>query len=73
MRKTEWQEGDIGSYECPRCKTLVQTRYEYRTVQLGGTQVGVPDVLVAVCLQCDHTVQIPKQSIAQLREFGAAK
>jgi len=73
MRKVEWKAGDIGSHECPRCKTLVQTRYEHRTVQLGGTQVGVPEVLVAVCTQCDHTVQIPPQSIAQLREVGAAK
>ena len=73
MRKMEWQTGDTGSHECPRCRTLVQTRYEHRTVQLGGTQLGVPDVLVAVCTQCDHTVQIPRQSIAQLREAGVSK
>jgi len=73
MKKVEWNEGDTGSHECSRCRTLVQTRYELRTVQMQGTKVAVPDVLVAVCTQCDHTVQIPRQSIAQLREVGAGK
>lgn len=73
MKKAEWNAGDMGSNECPRCKTLVRTRYEHRTVQMQGTQIAVPDVLVAVCTQCDHTVNIPRQSIAQLREVGLAK
>lgn len=73
MRKAEWKAGDTGSHQCRRCKALVQTRFEHRTVQMTGTQVGVPDVLVAVCTQCDHTVQIPPQSIAQLREAGVGK
>jgi len=70
MRKEEWKSGDEGSGQCQHCKTMVKTRYEHRTVRMGGTQVDVPDVLVAVCTVCDHTMKIPRQSFAQLRETG---
>jgi RNase P subunit RPR2 len=70
MRKGEFKAGDEGSGECSHCKTIVKTRYEHRTVRLRRTKVDVPDLLVAVCTVCDHTVRIPRQSFAQLRETG---
>lgn len=73
MRKGEWKAGDEGSGYCQRCKDIVKSKYEHRTVQMGRTQVGVPDVLVEVCTNCDHTIRIPRQSIEQLRETGAGK
>jgi hypothetical protein len=35
--------------------------------------VVIPDVLVDVCTECDHMISVPRQSVAQLRELGAAK
>jgi hypothetical protein len=69
----EWREGDRSAETCPRCRSLVQTHFERRTVQMRGTRLHVPAVLVAVCDDCDHTVRIPRQSLAQLREVGSGK
>lgn len=65
--------GDSGANTCRRCAKTVKTRFEYRTVQMARTRISVPDVLVDVCTECDHTVAIPRQSIAQLRETGGGK
>jgi hypothetical protein len=71
--KTMWKVGDTAAGRCPRCKALVRSRFELRTVQLTRSRLSVPDLLVAVCTQCDHTMSIPPQSLPQLREAGAAK
>ena len=71
--KPEFQAGEFASNDCKRCRKPVKTRFEYRTVQLSGTRLRVPDVLVDVCLECDHMVSMPRQSIAQLREVGTGK
>lgn len=73
MRKGEWKAGDEGSGYCLSCKDIVKSRYEHRTVRLGRTKIDVPDVLVEVCSSCDHTMRIPRQSFAQLREMGSGK
>ena len=69
----EWQAGDQGAGFCPHCRDSVQTRFEPRTIQLARTNLRVSDVLVAVCARCDHTVEVPRQSFAQLREVSAGK
>ncbi len=70
---TEWAVGDYATNNCRRCKKIVRTRFELRTVQLWRTRLHVPDVLVDVCTECDHMVSIPQQSVEQLREAGRAK
>lgn len=69
--KPEFKAGDFASNECKRCKKPVRTRFEYRTVQMSRTRLRVPDVLVDVCIECDHMISMPRQSIAQLREVGS--
>jgi hypothetical protein len=71
--KPQWKPGDFATNNCPRCRKLVRSRFEYRTVQLGRTRLCVPDVLVDVCPECDHMISIPPQSVEQLREAGRAK
>ncbi len=68
-----WRAGDTAANHCRRCRTLVRTRFEYRTVQLRRSRLRVPDVLVDVCTQCGHMVSIPPQSVPQLRETAAWK
>lgn len=67
----EFKAGDFASNDCKRCKKPVRTRFEYRTVQMSRTRLRVPDVLVDVCIECDHMISMPRQSIAQLREVGS--
>jgi RNase P subunit RPR2 len=69
----EWTVGDYATNNCPRCRKIVRTRFELRTVQLWRTRLHVPDVLVDVCTECGHMVSFPQQSVEQLREAGRAK
>jgi hypothetical protein len=71
--KLAWKVGDHGANTCPRCRRIVRTRFELRTVQLARSRLRVPDVLVDVCTECDHMISIPPQSVPQLREAGVAK
>jgi hypothetical protein len=71
--KPQWNVGDFATNTCPRCRKLVRSRFEYRTVQLWRTRLRVPRVLVDVCTECDHMISIPPQSVEQLREAGRAK
>jgi hypothetical protein len=71
--KPQWNAGDFATNTCPRCRKMVRSRFEYRTVQLFRSRLQVPDVLVDVCTECDHMISIPPQSVEQLREAGRAK
>ncbi len=62
-----WKEGDRSRSVCERCKRLVGTRFERRTVNLERPAVAVPDVLVAACTSCGETVAIPAQSSPRLQ------
>ena len=73
LLRPQWQAGDFATNNCPRCKKIVQSRFEYRTVQLWRSRLQVADVLVDVCTECDHMISIPPQSVEQLREAGRAK
>ena len=71
--KPQFDVGDFATNNCPRCRKIVRSRFEYRTVQLSRTRLRVPDVLVDVCTECDHMISIAPQSVEQLREAGRAK
>lgn len=71
--KVAWNPGDYASNHCSRCRKLVRTRFELRTVRLAHSRLAVRDLLVDVCTECDHMVSIPPQSVPQLREAGLAK
>ncbi len=68
-----FHEGDISSGICNSCRKPVQTRFETRSVKLNGSRVTFSDVLVSVCTECDSTVALPRQSLAQFLELGAGK
>lgn len=71
--KTSWNPGDYATNTCRRCRQMVRTRFEFRTVRLAHSRLCVPDLLVDVCTECGHMVSIPPQSVPQLREAGLAK
>jgi hypothetical protein len=68
-----WHEGDLSSGTCYSCRKPVTTRFEARTVQLKRSRVTFPNVLVSVCTECNEAVDMPRQSLAQLRELGSWK
>lgn len=57
---------------CEHCQRIVRTRAELHTVRLSRTRLSVPHVLVHVCESCDDVLEIPRESIPQLRAFGAS-
>ena len=65
--------GEYMSGTCPRCQRMVQSRLEFRSVNLARTRLVVPDVLVHVCPDCNHMMSFAESSIAQLREAGCPK
>jgi hypothetical protein len=70
---TRWMPAQTANTECPSCRKLVSARLAYRTVTLTRTRLRVADVLVDVCPECDGTIDIPRASLAQLREAGVPK
>ena len=63
-----WIEGDRSRAICGRCKDVVATRSERRTVHLEGPRpVDVPHVLVAACVECGEVAAIPPRSSPRLR------
>lgn len=68
-----WKVGDVSALVCRRCHRIVPSRIEQRTVQLRGTRLRVPAVLVAVCPECDHTIGFTRHAIAQMREVASGK
>lgn len=70
--KKFWRAGDRSRAICEDCRKVVETRFEYRTYSLSKPRVNVPDVLVAVCTECDRIVAIPYQSTPKLNEARKA-
>ena len=68
-----WHEGDTSSGICSKCRKPVTTRFETRTIQLNRSRVTFPNILVSVCTECNETVDLPRQSLAQFRELGSWK
>ena len=71
--KNRWMPSVETSAVCPSCRKRVSSRFAYRSVTLRGTRLRVNDVLVDVCTECDATIDIPRHSLAQLREAGVPK
>jgi hypothetical protein len=68
-----WHEGDISSGYCYKCRKPVTTRFESRTIQLAGSRVSFPNILVGVCTDCNETVDMARQSLEQFRELSSWK
>lgn len=66
-------EGDISSGTCFSCRKPVTTRFENRTIQLNRSRVSFSNVLVSVCTECNEAIDMPRQSVAQLRELASWK
>jgi hypothetical protein len=63
-----WEAGGRSRAICQECGKVVETRFEFRTYPLVSPRVDVPDVLVAVCIQCERIVAVPFRSTPQLNE-----
>jgi hypothetical protein len=68
-----WHEGDISSGVCYACRKPVATRFETRTIQPDRMRVSFSNVLVSVCTECNQPIEMPRQSVAQLRELASWK
>jgi hypothetical protein len=68
-----WHEGDISSGVCYACRKPVATRFEARTIQPDRMRVSFSNVLVSVCTECNQPIEMPRQSVAQLRELASWK
>jgi hypothetical protein len=68
-----WHEGDTSSGNCYSCRKPVTTRFETRTIQPSGSRVSFSNVLVSICTECGQPVDMPRQSVAQLRELATWK
>jgi hypothetical protein len=68
-----FREGDTSSGNCYSCRKPVTTRFETRTIQPSGSRVSFSNVLVSVCTECNQVVDMPRQSVAQLRELASWK
>jgi hypothetical protein len=62
-----WRDGDESRAICPTCERRTEVVFRRRTVELEGPDVHVPDVLVAVCKECDGIAMIPHQSTPKIR------
>lgn len=78
MRRTSreiapWAAGETASNACPACGKLVHTHQAYRTVQLRRTRLRVSHVLVDICAECNGTIAVSREGMAQFREAGVSK
>lgn len=60
-----WKEGEASRTICPTCQRRADVTFRRRTVAL-DPGVSIPDVLVAVCCDCDGIALIPHQSTPRL-------
>jgi hypothetical protein len=61
-----WKEGDPSTALCPSCERIRDVAFRRRAVEM-DPGVSIPDVLVAVCCDCDGIAMIPAQSSPRLR------
>ncbi|HEX2722927.1 MAG TPA: hypothetical protein VHM24_08415 [Gemmatimonadaceae bacterium] len=68
-----WHEGDESATTCSVCGKQVQARYETRNLRMNRSAVTFSNILVGVCSECNATILLPRQSIAQIRELSCWK
>ncbi|MEP6509013.1 MAG: hypothetical protein ABJC63_12385 [Gemmatimonadales bacterium] len=68
-----WHEGDVSSTTCSVCGKQVHARYETRDVRMNRSAITYSNILVGVCSECDSTISLPRQSIAQIMELSSWK
>lgn len=61
-----WKEGEASSTLCPSCERRRAVVFRRRTVELQDPDISIPDVLAAVCCECDSIAMIPAQSTPRL-------
>jgi hypothetical protein len=61
-----WREGEGSSTICPTCQRRTDVVFRRRVVDLEDPDISIPDVLVAVCVECDEIAMIPSQSTPRL-------
>ena len=61
-----WKEGETTTALCPSCERRRDVVLRRRVVELKDPDVSIPDVLVAVCCECDGITFIPDQSTPRL-------
>ncbi|HEY0024070.1 MAG TPA: hypothetical protein VGB24_14210 [Longimicrobium sp.] len=61
-----WKEGEASSTLCPNCERRRAVVFQRRTVELKDPDISIPDVLAAVCSECDTIALIPAQSTPRL-------
>jgi len=73
IMQAPWHEGDVASTTCSACGKQVRARYETRDIRMNRSAVTFSNILVSVCSECDATISLPRQSIAQIREISCWK
>ena len=68
-----WHEGDVSLITCSACGKQVHARYEARDIRMTRSAVTYSNILVGVCNECNSTILLPRQSIAQIRELSSWK
>ena len=68
-----WHEGDVSATTCSVCGKQVSTRYETRDIRMQRSAVTYSNILVGVCNECNSTISLPRQSIAQMLELNTWK
>ena len=68
-----WHEGDTAATTCSVCGKQTTARYETRDVRPSRSAVTYSNILVGVCNECDSTITLPRQSIAQMMELSSWK
>jgi len=68
-----WHEGDESSTSCSVCGKQVRARYETRDIRMNRSAITFSNVLVSVCSECNSTIAMPRQSIAQIMELSSWK
>lgn len=62
-----WKEGESSRTICPTCRRRTDVTFRRRVVELKDPDISIPDVLAAVCCECDEIAMIPAQSSPRLR------
>lgn len=63
-----YKVGEKSKAICPFCSKVCLTTFVERDVPLSSGKGMVPNVLAAICDECDRVVSIPQQSVPRIQE-----